>query len=181
MRTQQTAAVLTLSVDQQGGFTVTNSASSSKHEKIQEQVTAWLIADNFQVRPLPEPNFYWSVAALIGSVGVGIGQAVGRPEKIVINGTMRVADWQNARINTLSPEERNDFIWDLRLRLLTFNIDYSVDSPLQEVVITREVFADSLSRSSLLEAARAVRNALLTTVACIMKRSGAPPDSGQTN
>jgi hypothetical protein len=155
-----------------------NSSSQSERKflKIRDQVSEWCRAGGFEAQPLAAPNVYWALRVVRKAVIVAVSQPVATPDRIAIAGALELAEWHKAKIDALSEDERRELLWDLRLRLLTFDVDFVIARQLQSATISRQVFTDGLNRSAILAALRQVNAALLTYVACIERRAGAPPE-----
>ena len=154
-------------------MTTSSSPSERKYLKIRDQLAEWLRAGNFEVARMEhEKNHLWALIATAGATPMAVSQAASHPDRVGFSGTIELAERHRLKIEALSDEERIDLLWDIRLRLLSFDVDFTVDQWLREVTITKELFADSLNRSAVLTAARQVLSALRTYLACVGRRAG---------
>ena len=154
-----------------------DSARNQRSAEIREQIQTWLMEEGWRIRTENVPDAEWFLSGESEArVRIGIGQHRGRPDQIIIQGSVTFQQEQQEQITRLPPEERNDFLWNMRFSLLNLGVEFSgVAEPLQEVRISQRIYYDGLIKDRFLQRVSQVRNGVLTVVWMVARRLAQPP------
>ena len=154
-----------------------NPTTNSRSEDIKEQIQKWLMEEGWRIRTENVPDAEWFLSGESEArVRIGIGQRRGRPDQIIIQGSVIFQQAQQDQIHRLPPEERTDFLWDMRFRLLDMGVEFSgVAEPPHEVRISQRIYYDGLTKDRFLQRVSQVRNGVLTVLWMVARRLAQPP------
>jgi hypothetical protein len=129
------------------------SSLDRRFETVRNNTERWLADLEFTVQHSSYPDMAW---ALLGQkeegLGIGVAQMIGKPDRVIIQMGLRVEPMYKNQLALLSIEERMQFIWDLRFRLLGLEAPFEdVEDPLDIINFAEIVFIESYSRTTLSE------------------------------
>ena len=108
-------------------------------------------------------------------------QPKNKDDMVLIGCATEVSPEQVSAIRLSSESKKQKFIWDLRLSLNQFLLDFELDHPndeLQKFVITEEIYEDGLSKNSLIIGMKKVFKGKLQCIWLLGKTFGEiDPDS----
>ena len=157
--------------------TAGDSVRNQRSAEIQAQIQTWLMEEGWRIRAENVPDAEWFLSGESEArVRIGIGQKRGRQDQIIIQGSVTFQQEQQEQIARLPSEQRNDFLWDMRLSLLNLGIEFSgIAEPPQEVRISQRIYYDGLTKDRFLQRVSQVRNGVLTVLWMVARRLAQPP------
>ncbi len=100
------------------------------------------------VQDIPKSGFAWTMLATLPSTDSGflVSMGLGAPDIIGFSLTVQLAQWQSS-LNSLAIKERKEFLYDLRLRLLSFNVESPIPlEDLPKVIISTVLYVEELGK-----------------------------------
>ncbi len=154
-----------------------SSTTNPRSEEIQAQIQTWLMEEGWRIRTEDVPDAEWFLSGESeGRVRVGVGQRRGSVDQVIVQGSVIFQQAQQDQINRLPPEERSDFLWDIRFRLLDMGVEFSgIVEPPREVRISQRIYYDGLTKDRFLQRVSQVRNGVLTVLWMVARRLAQPP------
>lgn len=154
-----------------------SSTANSRSAEIQAQIQTWLMEEGWRIRTENVPDAEWFLSGESeAQVRIGIGKKRERPDQIIIQGSVTFDQTHRNQIARLLPEERSDFLWDMRFSLLNMGVEFSgvTDTP-QEVRISQRIYYDGLTKDRFLQRVSQVRNGVLNVLWMVARRLAQPP------
>ncbi|MCK4388023.1 MAG: DUF2299 family protein [Dehalococcoidia bacterium] len=145
--------------------------------EIRAQIQTWLMEEGWRIRPESVPDAEWFISGESeAGVRIGVGQRRGSADQIIAQGSVTTNQTHQQQIAQLSTEERNDFLWDMRFRLLNMGVEFSgiTDTP-QEIRISQRIYYDGLTKDHFLQRVSQVRNGVLAVIWMVARRLAQPP------
>ena len=141
-------------------------ATSPEHAPIREKLTSWLVAEGYTVREGQARDAAWMlVVEDPAQRRFMVGQKPNRTDVIVIQGTVAISDQHGQQLDALPEREREDFLYDLRFRLLGLELDFQgVAHPLRQVMLNEHVYWDDLTRNELFRTLKRVRHGIVAVI-----------------
>lgn len=155
-----------------------NPTGDRRFQERKQKVQTWLMQDDYQVSEQAHEGAAWIVVAVDGTGrSFGIIQENAKPERLLLQGEIIVSPEHVSAFARLTPKERQEMLWDMRLRLAEMNLYFGgLDDPLQRVAIQNYVHSDGMTRDNFLDRLKLLRNGLFVIVWCIQRKfSGEPP------
>jgi hypothetical protein len=109
---------------------------------------------------------------------INILQPKGKEDTLIIGAVIEVAKSHKQRLRTLEKEEREEFIWDLRLTLAKGNTEFEMRHPdniLEFVRVHKFLYEDGFSKNSFMNALLEVNRSKLLVIWFIQKKFGVSP------
>lgn len=136
-------------------------------------IQEWMLQDQWNVRKpdnIPHTSL-WALTAMDEfQRGIVIAQSRNIPDLIEITATVAVSEEHAERMSDLSEEEREEFLWDIRFRLLANDIDFAMrGAPLENITTGDRIYIDGLTKHSFFQAVRRVRRSMIMIIAMIHK------------
>lgn len=133
---------------------------------IREKLTSWLVAEGYTVREGQARDAAWMlVVEDPAQRRFMVGQKPNRPDVIVIQGTVAISDQHGQQLDDLPDEEREDFLYDLRFRLLGLELDFQgVAHPLRQVMLNEHVYWEDLTRNEFFRTLKRVRHGIVAVI-----------------
>ena len=156
-------------------------AGKTAPQHIKERIREILMEDGWSVRQEPSSKAIWAfVAEDRLKRKIVVGQNEGKEDQIVVIGGVNIDEATNNRLNQLSVEERNDFLWALRFELLRTDLEFSgVEIPLKRVEVVARIFLDALSKDTFLLRVSQVRKGVLIVLWMLAKKFAQQPPRRQ--
>ncbi len=148
-------------------------------EDLKNKVHNWLNEEGWKLKAVSSPEFCWAfVAENSAGFKVNIAQQEDKKDQFLVRVGCNIRDAQS-HLASLSEDELEEFIWDMRFELLRSGVDFEgVGSPLQKVSIYRRIYADGLNKSSFVETVQKVMRAVLIVTWMLRRKFGnALPES----
>jgi len=163
-----------------GGILTIRSSSDATHphpEELRTQIQTSLMQEGWRIRTENVPDAEWFISGESEPrVRIGVGQRRGSPDQIVVQGSVTFDQTHQDRIAQLPPEERSDFLWNMRFSLLNMGVEFSgVTDPPQEIRISQRIYHDGLTKDRFLQRVSQVRNGVLTVLWMVARRLAQPP------
>jgi len=119
-----------------------------------KQIQDWLAEEGLFKEKVPDDtaNFHFIINYPDDHI-MDIIQPKNKQDMILIGCATEVAPEQVSTIRSSSESKKQKFIWDLRLSLNQFLLDFELEHPndeLQRFVITEEIFEDGLNKNNLI-------------------------------
>ncbi|MDR2967463.1 MAG: DUF2299 domain-containing protein [Methanobacteriaceae archaeon] len=120
----------------------------------EKQVRDWLAEEGVFKEKIPDDsaNFHFIINYPEGHI-MDIIQPENKIDMILIGCATEVAPEQVSAIRSSSESKKQEFIWDLRLSLNQFLLDFELEHPNDELhrfVITEELYEDALNKHNLI-------------------------------
>ncbi len=151
-----------------GGMTKTQNSS----DQIRRRIEGWLAREFEKVLPFSDPGALWHLTAKDkNGRGFDVAQLAARPDRILVQATIEVLSNYRQRLAEMDARDRRDFICDLRLRLLSMDIEYKgLEYPLEQIVVAQLFFIDNLNRNVFFEKLASVNRAVLSILVMLDKK-----------
>jgi hypothetical protein len=149
-------------------------------ENARDLVQNWLMSEGWQIAEQSHPNLTWLIRAEDAAQRrILVGQSKARPDMILLEARVNLADEHRKMFENLPQEKRRKILWDLRFRLLAMKVDFAgVAEPMQSVQVTQRIYLDGLTKDNFLQRFANVRNALITVIWSIIRNlEGVEPPS----
>jgi len=149
-------------------------------ENARDQVQNWLMNEGWQISEQSHPNLTWLIRAEDAAQRrILVGQSKARPDMILLEARVNLADEHQKMFENLPQEKRREILWDLRFRLLAMKVDFAgVAEPMQSVQVTQRIYLDGLTKDNFIQRFANVRNALITVIWSIIQNlEGVEPPS----
>jgi hypothetical protein len=140
-------------------------------EITRDQVQNWLMSEGWQISEQTHPDLTWLVRAEDAAKRrILIGQSKSRPDLILLEARVNLAEEHYKLFENLPQEARRKILWDLRFRLLAMNVDFTgIAEPMRSVQVTQRIYLDGLTKDSFIQRFTNVRNALITVIWSIIQ------------
>jgi hypothetical protein len=153
-------------------------------DNTRDQVQNWLMNEGWQISEQSHPNLTWLIRAEDAAQRrILVGQSKARPDMILLEARVNLADEHRKMFENLPQEKRRKILWDLRFRLLSMQVDFAgVTEPMQSVQVTQRIYLDGLTKDNFLQRFSNVRNALITVIWSIIRNLEGvepPAESGE--
>jgi hypothetical protein len=156
-------------------------AEKTTPDHIKERIREILLEDGWSIRQESGPKTIWAFVAE-DRVGrkIVVGQNKDRKDQIIIQGTITIDEGINNKLQQLSEEERNNFLWDLRFELLRTDLDFDgIGMPLKQIQIKTRVFLDVLAKDTFLFRTSQVHKGLLVVFWMLARKFAQQPPRKQ--
>jgi hypothetical protein len=137
-----------------------------EHAPIREKLTSWLVAEGYSVREGQARDAAWMlVVEDPAQRRFMVGQKPNRADVIVIQGTVAISEQHGRQLDELPDRERDDFLYDLRFRLLGLELDFQgVAHPLRQVMLNEHIYWDDLTRNEFFRTLKRVRHGIVAVI-----------------
>jgi hypothetical protein len=142
------------------------------HDAIRRRVQNWLTTRFNNVVPQESQECFWQLTGLdeMGG-GLDVSQFRSKPELIYIQGTIKLSPVHQQKFVKMSPKERFDFISELRLMLLSIDVEFSgIDDPLETILIVNPLFVDTLNRDAFINKLAWVNRGVLSMIVMLDRK-----------
>jgi hypothetical protein len=154
-------------------------AAEHDFQTVRERITSWLVAEGYTVREGQARDAAWMlVVEDPAQRRFMVGQKPNRPDVIVIQGTVAIADQHGQLLDELPEAEREDFLYELRFRLLHLELDFQgVSHPLRQVMLNEHVYFDDLNRNDFFRTLKRVRHGIVAVIWSVGRKLHHPAPS----
>jgi len=137
-----------------------------------EKVQNWLMGEGWQISEQPHPDAEWLIRAEDAAQRrILIGQNKARPDMILLEARVNLADEHQEMFEKLPEKTRRLTLWNLRFRLLSLNVDFAgVAEPMKTVLLTQRIYLDGLTKDNFLQRFSIVRNAVVMVIWSITRQ-----------
>lgn len=148
--------------------------------KIESKVQKWLSDVGVFRQKVPDENtnFHFVINYPEDNV-MDVIQPKGNPDLVVIGCATNVSPEHLTEMSRLTPEKKEEFMWDFRFLLNAQGVDFQLNHPddvLQGFVVTTEIFEDGLNKDRLISSVKKVFRAKLQGVWRIQQEFGMGDD-----
>lgn len=149
-------------------------------QALREKLTSWLVAEGYTVREGQARDAAWMlVVEDPAQRRFMVGQKPNRTDVIVMQGTVAIADQHAQHLDALPEAEREDFLYDLRFRLLSLELDFQgVSHPLRQVVLNEHLYWEGITRNEFFRTLKRLRHGIVAVIWSVGRRlqhPAAPP------
>lgn len=159
---------------------MSETATDVDFRELRETVSSWLLADGYTLRERPAPDAAWLlVVEDAARRRFMVGQKPARPDVLVLQGTVSLGEEHARRIEALPDEEREQFLYELRFRLLGLGLDFQgVAHPLRQVVLSEHLYREGMRRNDFFQTLKRVRHGIVAVIWTVGRklRHPAPPE-----
>ena len=154
-----------------------NSTEDQDLEERRLQIQEWLAEDRWKVRKDTSDDAVWLlVAEDDAGRKIMLGQMKGFPDLVVIQADLTIGENDQQSLSRLDASERDEFLWDLRLALLRFGVEFNgISDPLQRVALTHRIYEDGLTKDRLMGRVLKIKDALVLTVWMLQRKLAQQP------
>lgn len=149
-----------------------NSPGTIPDPALRARITQWLLAEGWQLSERPHPEAVWLLEARdTADRFVLVGQKKAKNGQILIEATVGISPEHREQLAALSPEARQEILWELRFALLHLGLEFhAVQEPLERVSLGQRIYEDGLTQDAFLQRVSLVRNGILAVVWTISRR-----------
>lgn len=137
-------------------------------EEIKRKVTGWLKEEGLFFEEVADPDTYFNFSIKVAGLSMDVVKDITR-DVVLVRSTMIFNKEQTKTLKSMSEKSREDFFWDLRIRLLTngdvgaFEIKPNLDR-MEIFVQARGIFRDGLTKDRLLKSILVIHKSLTMVV-----------------
>ncbi|GAB4307665.1 MAG: hypothetical protein Kow0019_03570 [Methanobacteriaceae archaeon] len=145
-------------------------------KKLDNIIQKWLTDEGLFRQNVPDDNsnFHFLIHYPEGHV-MDVIQPRGKKDMVIIGCATNVSKEHLDEMNKMSVKDREDFIWDFRLSLNQYSVDFQMQHPnnvLSNFVVTKEIFEDGLTKDKLISTIKKIFRAKIQGVWIIQKKLG---------
>lgn len=164
-------------------MSINRNSTSDESDKDKVLIEQWLVERGCRFTDIQEKSLAWALD-ITDHAGISftVFCPVARRDEITISSGIDIDQEILKKINAMKAEERNALLWDLRLVLLSLNIESEgVGYPFKSVNIYQFIYSDGLTKDTFFQRMFHVRKGIQIVVAmCKQHCNMSPPDlSGQ--
>jgi hypothetical protein len=141
------------------GYTVTNEERNTVRAKLKQ----WLEEDGYTVKVLDGKTTYFTLGIEHPTLRVSltVGQLLGHKDRITILGALSISELHRQKLEELSENQRNEFLWDLKFTLVSNDIPFEMpprgrasgqlaelDLLPDQIIVSQAVWYDGLTKDS---------------------------------
>jgi len=155
-----------------GNSTIDNQALQNR-----EMVEQWLVEQGYRVKHVQGENRVWALDITDHSgISFTVSQHSARRDEIVIGASLDIDGDIARRFSGMKESERNSWLWDLRLRLLSQDVESDgIAYPLRSITIFQFLYRDGLTQDAFFQRLFHVRKGIQIVTAMICRRFNLPP------
>lgn len=162
-----------------------NNANTTTNEALENSdlIEQWLVEQGYLVKHSDGENRAW-VLEITDHLGIlfYVSQHISRKDEIVIGTAYDIDGDLSKRFSGLKENERNSWLWDLRLRLLNQDIESDgVKYPLKSIILFQFIYRDGLTKDTFFQRLFHVRKGLQIVATMICRRFNLPLSSSPTD
>jgi hypothetical protein len=137
-------------------------------EEIKRKVTGWLKEEGLFYEEIEDPDTYFNFSIKVAGISMDVVKDITR-DVVLVRSTMIFNKDQTKTLKAMSEKSREDFFWEVRIRLLTnvevgaFEIKPDLDR-MEVFVQARGIFRDGLTKDRLLNSVLVVHKSLTMIV-----------------
>ena len=153
-----------------------NSSEDPRFESVRNQITKWLLAEQWKLRELSDDKTAWAIVAEDSqSKKVILAQPNDKPEVVLIQAAVNVAKEQSAKIKALEARDRQDLLWEIRFQLLNMRVKFQgVSDDPEKIIVKQHLYFENLNRNEFVRSLETVQDSILAVIWIIQKRLGQP-------
>jgi hypothetical protein len=143
-----------------------------------EEIGGWLRMEGWKLlETQPKEGVAWALDTEDPNRRkIGFLQLANRPEALLVYATVSYGDEENRRLGELELKRREEYLWDLRFRLLAIGVWFSgVEIPLRKITVNRTVYTEGLTRRDFMEDVGLIQRALAAVLWTYQRHMGEQP------
>ena len=152
-------------------------------EDVRERVSGWLQAEGWTVTEGAGEGAAWALRGQDpGGKVIIFAQEGGEPHRLVLHASVRLDERHTRTLDSFEPKAREDFCWQVRLKLLDMRVDFQgVALPLEQINLRMRLYPEDMTRTSFFDTLGALQNAMLYVIWSIRRLLDQPalPDDEQ--
>ena len=154
-----------------------NPARREEGTAMREQIRDWLLEEAWSVRQDEVPDTEWALRVESGrQVLLNVRQRSGHSDQALIFGAVQLDKDVQDRLSALSAEERREFLWDVRFRLLGIGVEFEGLTEVPErVVVVPAIYRDALTKDTFFRRLSQVHSATIAVLWMIARKFAQPP------
>ena len=154
----------------------TAASQDRNHRAVREEITSWLVGEGYSVREGQVQDAAWMlVAEDPAQRRFMVGQKTNRPDVVVMQGTVAQAEEHAQRLDGLGGVEREEFLYDLRFRLLDMGLDFQgVSHPLRQVILNDHLYWEDIGRNEFFRTLKRLRHGILAVIWSVGRKLNQP-------
>ena len=135
-------------------------------ESVRSKIQGWLLGEGWQLAEKLHEDAVWLVEAQdSGGRHLVVGQKSGKPDQVLLEAAVAMADNHRERFELCSYEDRQSLLWDLGFRLLHLGVEFhGVQEPFTRGVVGKLIYRDGLSQDRFLQPVSQVRNGIIAVI-----------------
>jgi hypothetical protein len=147
--------------------------SVSAETSLEDTVRAWLLEDEWKIEALPPGESKWAIEFTNSNGQVLTAHEMIRTPYLGVHAVILYKDFEAAKIETIEPAVRDDFIWELRFKLLELGVGFSgANIPLRKIAVHSKVYRGAVNRQAFMTAVERVQRALTLVQWLFQRRLG---------
>jgi len=141
------------------------------------KIQSWLIQQRWSIRAVSAPETQWVlICEDEGQRKVVLVQPSKIENQVAIQGAVKIEEPAKSLFSALSPDKRDEFVWELRFALLSMGVGQDgVKEPLELIKVNQVIHYDGFTQDAFWQRVLLVRNALVTIQWMIARRFAQPP------
>jgi hypothetical protein len=145
-------------------------------QDIKKKVANWLKEEGFPLKEVPDPDAGFNFSVKVGGFAIDVVQNL-RRDAILVRSTLVFNKKQTTQLKGMEEKRRQEFLWDLRMRLLnnnevgTFTIKPNLER-MEVLVQSRGIFHDALTKDRFIHAIIVVHKAITMVIWMVKWYSG---------
>lgn len=155
--------------------------SKHKHTPAKDKysrIERWLLSEDWSTnRHAPMEGWAWILAGVNVKTTLLFMQPSRHPDRVLIQGEIKVDDEQQRAFNALPSEKRDVMIWELRFALLQMGVEFvGIQLPLESIFLRKSIYEDGLTKDAFMQRARDVHRAILLVQWTLARHYQEPTD-----
>ena len=150
-------------------------------ENLKSKVHNWLKEGGWKLQEVADPQFSWAFVVERTGFKLNVAQQEGKSDQCIVRITTNLVAAKSA-LAMLSQDEVDELIWQLRFEFARQEVEFEgVESPLEQVAISRTIYSDGLTKNSFTDTLGKVLRAFMLLRLVLTRRLGNISDSGWVN
>lgn len=156
-----------------------NSGEDQRFSSVKQQVTKWLLAEEWKIQEGSGPEMAWLIVAEDSQrKKVVFGQLNKRPDLLLMEGSVLLPKEQTSQIKNMELGERQDLLWTIRFQLLNMRVKFAgVNDDSKRIRVNKRLYFEDLRRNEFVEAVGTVQDSLLAIIWTVQRKLGQPGQS----
>ena len=150
-------------------------------ENLKSKVHNWLKEGGWELQELADPQFSWAFEVERTGLKLNVAQQEGKSDQCIVRIATNLVAAKSA-LARLSQDEVDELIWQLKFEFARQEVEFEgVESPLEQVAISRTIYSDGLTKNSFTDTLGKVLRAFMLLNWILIRRLGNISDSGWVN
>jgi len=150
-------------------------------ENLKSKVLNWLKEGGWELQEVAVPECSWAFVVERTGFKLNVAQQEGKSDQCIVRIALDLVAAKSA-LAMLSQDEVDELIWQLRFEFARQEVEFEgVESPLEQVAISRTIYSDGLTKNSFTDTLGKVMRAFMLLNWMLIRRLGNISDSGWVN